>query len=862
MDAGSSSIRPEDKKRKAQGPPESARPHGAKQSTASARYTLGKARSVDVVGFVEARAFEINALQRSLENARSAGNTRAFQTLPRHLRRRAASHNVKRLPARLREKALAEMKKSAQTSKALAGTDRLTNAQTSSRYKRRRARATREEYELRQAGKRWLETHVWHAKRMRMKELWGTMVAETPNERSHRAAYRAAKEKTYIQDVSYFNTLELTGSEEAIVDVLRPLLPPDGMTILMKPYATGARMAPLTLYRAGMYPLAALGPAMALWQPVSSTEQRKLWLRVHPANANAVKAELEQAVEDRSQLEDQSVRIADITCDLVSFELLGGQSTQLLATVLAQSTDLGACGASVLQLIRALPNPAVLPESVVIALQIHDPRLEFPFKADPAHASLSADEQQRLHEILLRWPVDAAILDRQQPSAGIWDREECAKSLARRQSEQALNQRRKQQLIPGMKLKPDPSIDVAVPLLLVRTGPEAQLGSRTGRMDRQYIDTLAHGWTLVAPRGWGMPLWMALNFAGARAQGLNECHHVGFEAGLPTFPANWPGTSAYNAWDGAAATAAYQKWMRRPPGKRVNYLKFGIESPFYAPFRQLLGLPGMPEAYPRISADDLECRMKRLRKVASKKKEAKANGQTSAGCALDSSFPAPPDYYSAFTDANVQRLAEVDCKAELDDPELKLLVPPPPPQSGTYSSFGRVWHVHDRLPTLAEQNIPQLYPEGPVDRVAELKRLNRSVIFEFLDLVDVLVKDPSQYTARTDRIRDVFVNIHHLINEYREHQAKETLKLMIQQQIDGKRQTTERILSKCQELEQTIERVKLEAADTGTELTAAIAGDADQADGTTHADTGQPERTHTVPDDGLARIIDAVHNLT
>ncbi|KAJ2321343.1 Mediator of RNA polymerase II transcription subunit 7 [Coemansia sp. RSA 2702] len=233
-----------------------------------------------------------------------------------------------------------------------------------------------------------------------------------------------------------------------------------------------------------------------------------------------------------------------------------------------------------------------------------------------------------------------------------------------------------------------------------------------------------------------------------------------------------------------------------------------------------------------------------------------------SGQQLDSSFPAPPDYYSAFTDANVQRLAEVDCKAELDDPELKLLVPPPPPQSGTYSSFGRVWHVHDRLPTLAEQNIPQLYPEGPVDRVAELKRLNRSVIFEFLDLVDVLVKDPSQYTARTDRIRDVFVNIHHLINEYREHQAKETLKLMIQQQIDGKRQTTERILSKCQELEQTIERVKLEAADTGTELTAAIAGDADQADGTTHADTGQPERTHTVPDDGLARIIDAVHNLT
>ncbi|KAJ2763608.1 Ribonucleases P/MRP protein subunit pop1, partial [Coemansia nantahalensis] len=128
------------------------------QPPEAGRYTLGKARSVDVVGFVEARAFEINALQRSLEDARAAGNVRAFQTLPRHLRRRAASHNVKRIPARLRERAIAEMTKSAVSSKTLAGTDRLTNAQRSNRYKRRRTRTVREEYELRQAGKRWLET--------------------------------------------------------------------------------------------------------------------------------------------------------------------------------------------------------------------------------------------------------------------------------------------------------------------------------------------------------------------------------------------------------------------------------------------------------------------------------------------------------------------------------------------------------------------------------------------------------------------------------------------------------------------------------------------------------------------------------
>ena len=38
-----------------------------------------------------------------------AKNSRAAQTLPRHLRRRAASHNVKRLPVRLRKKAMEEV---------------------------------------------------------------------------------------------------------------------------------------------------------------------------------------------------------------------------------------------------------------------------------------------------------------------------------------------------------------------------------------------------------------------------------------------------------------------------------------------------------------------------------------------------------------------------------------------------------------------------------------------------------------------------------------------------------------------------------------------------------------------------------
>jgi len=38
-----------------------------------------------------------------------SSTSRAWQALPRHLRRRAASHDVRRVPARLRDKARAEV---------------------------------------------------------------------------------------------------------------------------------------------------------------------------------------------------------------------------------------------------------------------------------------------------------------------------------------------------------------------------------------------------------------------------------------------------------------------------------------------------------------------------------------------------------------------------------------------------------------------------------------------------------------------------------------------------------------------------------------------------------------------------------
>jgi ribonuclease P/MRP protein subunit POP1 len=69
--------------------------------TSDAAYSNGE---LNVDKFVKARAFEIKALEDGIRKARNALSTRAHQELPRELRRRTASHNVKRVPKRLRER--------------------------------------------------------------------------------------------------------------------------------------------------------------------------------------------------------------------------------------------------------------------------------------------------------------------------------------------------------------------------------------------------------------------------------------------------------------------------------------------------------------------------------------------------------------------------------------------------------------------------------------------------------------------------------------------------------------------------------------------------------------------------------------
>jgi hypothetical protein len=81
-----------------------------------------------------------------------------------------------------------------------------------------------------------------------------------------------------------------------------------------------------------------------------------------------------------------------------------------------------------------------------------------------------------------------------------------------------------------------------------------------------------------------------------------------------------------------------------------------------------------------------------------------------------------------------------------------------------------------------------------IDRKKELNKLNHSILVNFLDLLDLLIKAPEN-PKREEKIDDLnllFIHMHHLINEFRPHQARETLRVMLHVQKKKRLQVAEK----------------------------------------------------------------------
>ncbi|KAF8631784.1 hypothetical protein AX17_004999 [Amanita inopinata Kibby_2008] len=382
--------------------------------------------AIDVEKFTEARAFEIAAMENAMKNASASSTHRVWQTLPRHLRRRAASHDVRRVPIRLRDKARAEM-------------DSVRKKSKSKVPKRGRARKlTRTETLLkRQHDKLWLESHLWHAKRMKMENKWGYRLAIYPTEKSFRPSYRASVQGSILHDASYLSVVELKGPQKYLEAILRLCCDPQAEDPSARRCTVGSRSIETHMYKPGSYPFDMLTPVTILWQPsivhttdtantsspatsiveshrVADIQQndmqsgnqtgrketshfqrdtkystRVIWLTFHPAVFNEVFSALQEAaslVLDAAKREKAGegavdIEIADLRGHLNIFEIMGPKTNQVLKGALKPVPQDNR--ASFLQFwseLSNLPCSGSLPRNMVIGFKVIDPRLQFPPK--------------------------------------------------------------------------------------------------------------------------------------------------------------------------------------------------------------------------------------------------------------------------------------------------------------------------------------------------------------------------------------------------------------------------------------------------------------------------------------------------
>lgn len=504
---------------------------------------------LDIPGFVSSREYEIKAFEQSQLKTKQASSSRVFQSLPRSLRRRAASHNVKRIPKRLRAAAIKEMQNSTtgvpQKKKEPRGRIRHRlrvqkrllalaskikklrslpesdgSASMPERLKELNIQLKKVEktpsaylnnivgaydhtginelidkpignvkFAKRQLSHTWIPTHLWHAKRFHMIKRWGFQIPMSPNQKCFRAASRAAKQSALIYDTSYYCELLMECKSEA--DLFSVLLQITKYNEPIPEWLTRlSRSYHGWIYKEGER----FSPGTVLVNGSS------IYVRVHPA-----------VYEDffkycSSFVENQISAIQDCRYSLGSIRVQGPSSLQSLAKVL-HIKNVSSKTLQAWRLLSSFNDSDLIPQGTTFSFFVEDPR----YWKKPVN-NPNAEGKVDLYEILQeqRSFIEHDALKTLYLTHG---RNESYKNML---SLKQIGKEFAQSDIFSQKIHGK----CIFPVLITKEESH---------------------WIMTLPWYWITPTWSKLvQVSGLKAAGLRQFHQINFEQGKQTFPHDFP----------------------------------------------------------------------------------------------------------------------------------------------------------------------------------------------------------------------------------------------------------------------------------------------------------------------------------
>ncbi|KAI3404855.2 POP1 [Candida oxycetoniae] len=541
---------------------------------------------LDVAKFIQSRKYEINAFELSQLKSKSALSTRCFQNLPRIMRRRAASHNVKRIPKRLRAKAIKEMSgattntpkhlpkgrvlfKIMQKQRILKAASKLKNDKyeldpvlkqgnvraaikklaKELRYLKNKRTPTMNnsvgsidrtgkgllaptpagniKYRNRQRDFAWTPTHIWHAKRFKMSKQYGFQIPYTPTQKCFKFMNRQNRYKSVCFDTSYTSSMVLrtrsVGGTTGGQNLTLTLQELLNKRKVPSMIANGEKC-----YIGGIY---MKGKEVSPGLIYANLQKNVILVRVHAS----VYVDLFENIRTMTMEEGEdnkfsNIEVEDCRFSLGSIDVSGPRSLNSLSKIF-HLKDVSEELKNIWTSLANQRESSIIPVGTVLVFSIYDPRLwnkptKLPFKSS-----------NDLYDVVLKLKtnslVDYKVIENLLTSTG---------RQASYRDQLSIKDLGK---IKRLNTEFSKISHSTIPILLVKT-------------EAQY-------WSLICPWFWVLPIWIQIvKIPDIKPGGLKQLHQFQFEKGKPFFPNDFPWNIQGWKYNNVNGELARESDMKKP----------------------------------------------------------------------------------------------------------------------------------------------------------------------------------------------------------------------------------------------------------------------------------------------------------